>query len=207
MQDKTLDDVIESDRSDGRAELLRSRNEPAGDSVKQSQRPCRTHGGHSPPCQNAAGCAKQSQFPADGQSAPVETRYPASWPSKPVTQAPITELISPTRQTNPTGAVGSVCRVPARAFAETKNVASLQGDDCAKQSQSAEGPACETESTEAAGSVCRAPVRAYQETPYGVTTNGTDCAEQSQPPKPAAGFVMVRPGARYAWHYDGAGRS
>jgi len=69
------------------------------------------------------------------------------------------------------------------------------------------------------GPVCSVPARAYDvaqppsagNTAEGggapcVTTNQADSAKQSQPAKPAKGFVMVQPRARYAWHYHSPGR-
>ena len=84
------------------------------ESVKQSQpavtdpSACQTK-----PAETAeAGCAKQSQFPAQAQSLPVETQYLASPPAEAKPQAPTTEPVALPCQTNPTEAAGSVCSVP-----------------------------------------------------------------------------------------------
>ena len=105
---------------------------------------------------NGVDSVKQSQCPAQEPSAPVETQHLAS-PSPAAGTCDSTPEPEPSlRQTKPTEAAGSVSDGPGVAFAETQNVASLQGD--AKQTQPADIHACETKPTGQAGEgVCRGP--------------------------------------------------
>ena len=83
-----------------------------GERAKQSQRSCRTDGGHSPPCTGRADLAKQSQSPTPRRFVfPVETQYLASLAHR------RDQYIR--------------CR-------QTRNVASLRSGSLVKQSQSRE---------------------------------------------------------------------
>ena len=105
------------------------------DHVKQSQLSCRADGGHGPPHTSAVDSDKQSQCPAQGPSASVETQYLASPPAGAGTRASTTEPAPSSCQTKPTEADRSASRGSEMAFAETQDIASLQ-QRCDEQSQS-----------------------------------------------------------------------
>ena len=116
--------------------------ELTSDSVKQSQRSCRTGGGHSPPCNRAAECAKQSQLPAPGVSQALTDPAKQSQSSAEgqphgqqvahrTTAEPLAQESTPGDsglpcETKPTVAGGAVWSAHVRVFAEMQDVASLR---------------------------------------------------------------------------------
>ena len=233
MQDEALDCLIELDHYDGWAEILRERHEPAGASELTFGRViardfatgmvldrltlyerriehslCRM--------MNELRLSKK-QGVASGTDSLVGAGFKPALPASGETPDSVT--------TNGTDSVKQ-SQLSCRTDGGHSPPYASQADS-AKQSQPVEDRLCETKPTEAAGAVCRVPARACPERAEGaypvaqppsagntaggggapcVATSQADSAKQTQPAKPAKGFVMVQPRARYAWHYHSPGR-
>ncbi len=149
-------------------------------------------------------CAKQSQSVTveDGHSPPDEAAKQSQSEEEVSSGADSGLEDEPACETKPMEAAGAVCSVPARASREeTPCGVTTNGDECAKQSQSAtveggQSPSCEIAK------------QSQSVTAQGGHSPSDEITKQSQSRGPAGGaWTMPRARPRVAYHCHNVGRS